>query len=86
MTIEKKIWPEFFEKIISGDKTFEVRLADFNCQPGDILVLQEWNPQIKEYTDREISKTVSYVLKTKEVKFWPPAEVEKYGLQIISFK
>jgi hypothetical protein len=28
MKIEKKIWPEYFEKIQYGEKTFELRLAD----------------------------------------------------------
>jgi len=27
--IKKKCWPEFFEKFISGERTFELRLADF---------------------------------------------------------
>jgi len=37
----KKIWPKYFQKILEGDKTFELRLADFECNPGDILVLKE---------------------------------------------
>ncbi len=86
MKIEKKIWPEFFEKILSGEKKFELRLADWQCQPGDILVLREWNPKTKEYTGRIIEKEVAYVLKTKEIKFWPKEDIEKYGFQIISFK
>ncbi len=86
MKIEKKIWPEFFEKILSGEKKFELRLADWQCQPGDILVLREWNPKTKEYTGRIIEKEVAYVLKTKEIKFWPKEDIEKYGFQIITFK
>ena len=64
MEIKKKIWPQYFEKIKSGDKTFELRLADWKCNVGDVLILQEWNPETKSYTGRELSKTVSYVLKT----------------------
>ena len=86
MKIEKKIWPEFIEKIISGEKTFELRLADFECNPGDILVLKEWDPEKKEYTGRVLEKEVAYVMKTKEVKFWPQEEVEKFGFQVISLK
>ncbi|MFA5070612.1 MAG: DUF3850 domain-containing protein [Patescibacteria group bacterium] len=86
MNIEKKVWPEFFRKILEGDKSFELRLADFSCQPGDILFLREWDPKTKEYTGRTLEKKVTYVLKTKEVKFWPREEIEKFGLQIISFK
>ncbi len=86
MRIKKKIWPEFFQKILDGDKTFEVRLADFECKPGDILVLEEWNPETKEYTGRVLEKKVTYVTKTKNIKFWPEKDIEKYGYQIIAFK
>jgi len=84
--IEKKIWPEYFQKILDGDKKYELRLNDFDCQIGDILVLKEWNPETKEYTGRELEKEITFVLKTKDVKFWPQEEMDKYGFQIISFK
>ena len=84
MKIEKKVWPEFFQKILDKTKTFELRLADFECNPGDSLVLREWNPETKEYTGRVLEKKVTYVLKTKDAKFWPEEDVEKYGLQVIS--
>ena len=86
MKIEKKVWPKFFQKILDGDKTFELRLADWECKPGDILVLKEWDPEIKEYTGKVIEKKVTYVIKTKDVKFWTKEDVEKYGYQIIAFK
>ena len=86
MKIEKKVWPEYFQKIIDGVKTYELRLADFECKPGDILVLKEWDPKTKEYTGRVIEKTVTYVGKTKGQTFWPKEDVEKYGYQIIAFK
>ncbi|MBP6891478.1 DUF3850 domain-containing protein [Candidatus Shapirobacteria bacterium] len=89
MEIKKKIWPQYFEKIKSGDKTFELRLADWKCNVGDVLILQEWNPETKSYTGRELSKTVSYVLKTKDIKnagMWTEEEINNYGFQIISLK
>jgi len=86
MKIEKKIRPEFFDKISSGEKKFELRLADWECAAGDTLVLREWDAEKKDYTGRVLEKEVSYVLKTKDVKFFTPEEVEKYGWQIISFK
>ena len=85
MIIKKKVWPEFFQRIVDGKKKFELRLGDFECNPGDILVLEEWNPETEQYTGREIKKEVSYVFKTKDVKFWPKEQIEKYGFQIISF-
>ncbi len=86
MRHEKKVWPEYFQKIVEGKKTFELRLADFDCNLGDILVLKEWNPQTNKYTGRVIEKEVTYVLKTKDIKFWPKKDVEKYGFRVISFK
>lgn len=86
MTIEKKILLEYFEKILSGEKTYELRLADFECNPGDTLVLKEWDPKTGEYSGREIKKEVTYVGKTKDLTFWPKEDVDKYGYQIISLK
>jgi ribosomal protein S17 len=86
MKIEKKCWTEFFEKVLSGEKNFEVRLADFECQMGDILVLREWDPKTKEYTGRQIEKTVGFVLKTKDLSFWPKEEVDKYGYMVMGLK
>lgn len=83
--IIKKVWPKYFNKILIGEKTFELRLADFKCKAGDILILKEYNPKTKKFTGKKISKKVKYVLKTKDVKFWPQNKVEKYGFQIISF-
>lgn len=84
--IEKKCWPEFFQKILDGKKTFDVRLADFECGLGDTLVLREWDPETKQYTGRTLEKNVAYVLRTKDIKFWPEEDIERYGLQVISFQ
>jgi len=86
MTITKKAWPEYFQKILDGDKTFDVRLADFECAPGDILILREWNPTTGDYTGRTLEKRITYVAKTKNFTYWTPAEIEKFGYQIIGFK
>jgi hypothetical protein len=85
-TIEKKTWPKFFKKVLSGEKTFELRLADFKCVPGDILVLREYDPAAKRYTGRSVRKRVSYVAKTKGQKFWPQEDADKSGFQVIGFK
>ena len=75
-----------FEKIKNGEKNFDARIADFKINPGDILILREWDPKKKKYTGREIRKQVTYVLKTKKVEFWNKEDLKKHGLQIISFK
>ncbi len=86
MRIHKKTWPKLFQDILDSKKTFDVRLADFNCKKGDTLVLKEWDPNKKEYTGREVEKRVEYILKTKEQKFWKASDINKFGFQIISFK
>ena len=62
--IEKKIWPEFFEKVQVGEKTFELRKDEDNIQPGDILILREYNKG--DYTGRSVSREVIYVLRNAE--------------------
>ena len=86
MKHEKKVWPEYFQRILNGDKTFELRLANWECNEGDILVLQEWDPKTEKFSGRTLEKEVTYVGKTKDMSFWPKKDVEKYGYQIISFK
>ena len=84
--IKKKAWPELFEKVLSGKKNFDLRLADFDVKEGDILVFEEWNPETKKYTGRKINKKVGFVLKTKDMKFWNEDDISKYGFVAISLK
>ncbi len=87
--IEKKIWPENFEDILAGRKTYEPRLADFEVAVGDTLVLREWNPKTREYTGRRAEKKVGAILRLspKEIrKYWTQDEIEHYGIQIIEFE
>ncbi len=85
MKHEKKIWPEYFQKILEGKKTYELRLADWECHEGDVLFLREWDPATRDYTGRSLEKKVTYVGKTKDLHLWTEEEVEKYGYQIIAF-
>ncbi|MCX6803994.1 MAG: DUF3850 domain-containing protein [Candidatus Diapherotrites archaeon] len=84
--IEKKCWPEYFEKILRGEKKFELRLADFKIEVGDTLFLREWNPKTKEYTGREIQKVANYITKSKDWKVYTQEEIEKYGFYVIGLK
>lgn len=84
-TIHKKVWKEYFEKIISGKKKFELRLADFDVNEGDTLILEERDKDKQEYTGRKIETTTTYILKTKDVSFWSQEDIDKYGFQIIQF-
>ena len=46
MTHELKIWPQYFCRVKDGTKTFEVRKNDRGFQPGDTVVLREYDPAI----------------------------------------
>lgn len=86
MRHEKKISPKYFKKILSGEKTYELRLADWICEQGDTLILREWDPKRKEYTGRSVEKQVTYVGRTKDITFWPEEQVKLHGYQIIAFR
>lgn len=67
-----KCWPEYFEAIHDGRKTFEVRKNDRGYQAGDILDLHEWDPKahsllqtqpgLGRFTGRTARFRVGYVL------------------------
>lgn len=86
MEIRKKCWPNIFEKVLSGQKHFGVRVADFDIKEGDILVLEEWDPKTKEYTGRKIEKKVDFILNFKLDSFGQKEEVINKGLNIIQFE
>lgn len=93
--IHKKIDKEYYELILSGQKTFEYRVNDFECEPGDILILEEWeygegmaSVENRRPTGRVIRKKVGYVGHTKDFSWLERPDVKadlgKYGAQIIS--
>lgn len=84
--IIKKIWPEFFERILSGEKRFDLRLADFEVKEGDVLVLKEYNPKKKEFTGRELRKKIGKVIFVNPTKMHSLEEIKKYGFNIIELK
>jgi len=85
--VEKKVQQEYFEAVSEGRKQFEVRLADFECQSGDTLVLKEQKQGTRELTGREIECEVLYKFNTKEMeKFHTKEEIEKYGLVVLAIR
>lgn len=87
MKINKKILPKYFQAIVDGRKNYELRLADWECNEGDVLVLQEWDQKTKSYTGREIEKEISYVGKFKmDDLIWSEDDIKRHGLQILALK
>jgi len=82
--INKKTISSLFNEILIGNKTFDVRLADWQCEPGDILVLNEIDDETGVLTGRSLRKEVGYILYTNATSFFPKRDIEKYGLQVIS--
>jgi len=82
--ITKKCDKVFFDKILSGEKNFEIRLADFEVNEGDILILNETIN--RKPTGRTIKKKVKLIIKTKELPYFKQEDIDKYGYQVIGFE
>jgi ASC-1-like (ASCH) protein len=75
-----KTWPEYFQAVVDGKKTFEIRKNDRGFQVGDELLLQEYDPKEEAYTGRQAIAVVrymtdfgqqdGYVVMAIEVKAW----------------
>ena len=57
-----KVWPEFYEQVINGNKPFEVRKDDRGFKVGDWVTLNEYDAKRARYTGRGITLTISYIL------------------------
>ena len=62
MIHELKTHPKHFEKVLSGEKSFEVRKFDRPFHVGDLLALNEYNPETKTYTGNSCLVYVDYIL------------------------
>jgi hypothetical protein len=86
----KKVLPDYFQDIVDGKKKYELRLNDFDVQVGDILTLEEWtsvDPLTRKATGRKIEKKITYLCKFKlQDLWWSKEDVNKKGIQIISFE
>ena len=75
MKHELKIWPQYYQAVADGSKTFEVRNNDRAFQKGDKVTLREWDPSTymdsdltgsyevtKGYTGNKLTFRIGYVL------------------------
>ncbi len=66
-----KIWPQYFEAVAAGLKTFEVRDNDRGFQCGDTVELHEYDPlcnlgEAHRYSGKALTFRVGYVLPLDE--------------------
>ena len=63
--IVKKIRPKFFDEILKGNKTFELRKEDdVQYEEGDVLILKEIDPTMVDfYTGRFAISRIGFVLR-----------------------
>jgi hypothetical protein len=61
-THDLKCWPGYFEALMDGSKTFEVRRDDRKFAVGDELLLREWNPDIEQYSGRQLKRHVTCIM------------------------
>lgn len=84
--IKKKCWPDYFQQIMNGKKNVEVRLADFELKDGDVLILEEYDPETSTYTGRKIKKTAKSVIKFNPTRMHRLEEIKKFGFYIIEMQ
>ena len=72
-----KTWPRWFADLAARRKEFEVRRDDRDYQPGDWLLLEEFDPtdagaprvyEPKGYTGRKLVRRITYVLRGQDAR------------------
>jgi len=58
-----KSWPEFFNDIADGTKTFDLRKNDRDYQVGDTIVFEEFKPRLGTYTGELVTCRIGHMLK-----------------------
>lgn len=87
--IKKKLWKEYWDAYESGKKKYDLRLNDFEVNEGDTLILQEWDKDKKEYTGREMVKTVTSrgkLMLDGSNFVWSKEELLENGIVIMSIE
>jgi len=72
--------------ILDGKKNFELRLADFDINEGDDLILEEYDLKTKKYTGRKIKKKAWNIIKVNPTQMNDIDDIKKFGFYIIEIK
>lgn len=73
MTHELKTLPKYFDAVLEGRKTFDIRKNDRSFAVGDNLRLIEWDSTYRMPTGREQLCEITYILEGND-------ETKQYGL------
>ena len=56
-----KLEGEYFKRVVSGEKNYEIRLNDRDYKQGDIIVLHELCVRAVELTGKRIIKEIGFI-------------------------
>jgi hypothetical protein len=62
-THELKTWPEFFQPVVDGRKTVELRSDDRAFKVGDHLLLREYERNLGPYTGRKCLVVITHIVR-----------------------
>ena len=81
MKHEIKSEPSYFQPVWVGVKSFEIRQNDRDYKLYDEIVLQEWDPEEREYTGREVEGHIVYITDFHQHAGWCvfQIEIKKFG-------
>ena len=68
MVHELKTWIEYFQLMISGKKSFDLRKNDRDFRVGHELLLKEYDKDSNKYTGRKLYFRITYVLQGEEAE------------------
>ena len=68
MVHELKTWIEYFQLMVSGEKSFDLRKNDRGFRAGHELLLKEYDKESNNYTSRILHCKITYVLKGEEAE------------------
>ena len=59
-----KTWPPYFQEIVEGNKTFDIRKNDRDFKTGDLIIFEEY-AMGDLYTGRTIIRRIGYMLESQ---------------------
>ena len=87
MTVHKlKLFPEYFDAVVNGIKTFEIRKNDRDYKVGDTLRLYEFDPEEEEFSrlpeKRTCNVAVTYILTHEDFPDGIPEDYCVMGIRL----